>query len=461
VFIAALKTASLGQARSFLFLQGLATPFFVRLGNELRRAGHKTSRINLCGGDLLFWPRGAINYRRTYAEWPSFLASQIAKLGITDIIMFSDHRDYHLQAVEIAKAHGVQCHIFDEGYLRPNWITLEHQGTLGKSCLPRSAEELRAVAQSIPTVPVEVRLSGSFYKRVIWELAYQFGNLIFHPVFRRHQFHRPPHPPRGWLRRLFRKLFLQSRYRSIFRHAVEEPNPFFLYALQLDKDFNFQLYSPYRSNHEAMQTVIASFARNAACNERLIVKLHPLDDGLADHEGKVAEIAAAHNVSDRVRFIDGGHLPTLLSKAKGVVVVNSTVGTSSLFHGCPTYALGTAGYNMAGLTHQGALDSFWTGPSPPDSALLKDFFKVTASLTQVNGSFFHEPGIVAAVTAAADRIDQALSGTPRSHVQSEAELPARGPWLRSPVDRSTALSPELAMRGLLSEVGSTMGRAGG
>jgi capsular polysaccharide export protein len=400
------------QSRSFLFLQGLATPYFARLAKELRNAGHKTFRINFCGGDLIFGPRGSINYRGTYKDWPTFFKSQIAELGITDVILFSDHRPYHQRAMRIAEAIGIQCHIFDEGYLRPNWITLEHGGTLGRSCLPRSADELRARAASIATLPNEMNLSGSFCRRVLGELVYQFGNFALWPAFRRYQFHRPPHPAGGWLRRLHRKFILRKRYQTTFRRATEDATPFFLYALQLDKDYNFKLYAPFKSNLEAMQTVIASFANNAAPNERLIVKIHPFDDGVADHEGQAAKIAASHGVADRVWFLDGGHLPTLLSRAKGVVVVNSSVGALSLFQGCPTYAVGTAVYNMAGLTHQGMLDTFWANPTPPDRQLFQDFFKVTATLTQVNGSFFHEPGIVAAATAAASRILETNIGRP-------------------------------------------------
>jgi len=43
--------------RSFLFLQGLATHFFVRLGDALEARGHRVHRINLSPGDRLFWRR--------------------------------------------------------------------------------------------------------------------------------------------------------------------------------------------------------------------------------------------------------------------------------------------------------------------------------------------------------------------------------------------------------------------
>jgi capsular polysaccharide export protein len=41
--------------RSFLFLQGLASWFFDRLGRALIERGHAVHRVNFNGGDRLFW----------------------------------------------------------------------------------------------------------------------------------------------------------------------------------------------------------------------------------------------------------------------------------------------------------------------------------------------------------------------------------------------------------------------
>ncbi|MDR5641744.1 capsular biosynthesis protein, partial [Burkholderia cenocepacia] len=50
--------------RSFLALQGTASPFFCRLAAALRQHGHDVVRINFCGGDLAYGGTGqAWNYR--------------------------------------------------------------------------------------------------------------------------------------------------------------------------------------------------------------------------------------------------------------------------------------------------------------------------------------------------------------------------------------------------------------
>ena len=51
------------RAATFLFLQGIASPFFSVLGSALRERGHGVRRINFSAGDWLFWPHAADHYR--------------------------------------------------------------------------------------------------------------------------------------------------------------------------------------------------------------------------------------------------------------------------------------------------------------------------------------------------------------------------------------------------------------
>ena len=59
--------------RAFLFLQGMATRFFERLGHALAARGHAVHRVNFNGGDQAFWRlRGAVDFRGREHEWPEF-----------------------------------------------------------------------------------------------------------------------------------------------------------------------------------------------------------------------------------------------------------------------------------------------------------------------------------------------------------------------------------------------------
>ncbi|MGN9493279.1 capsular polysaccharide export protein, LipB/KpsS family, partial [Escherichia coli] len=110
-------------------------------------------------------------------------------------------------------------------------------------------------------------------------------------------------------------------------------------------------------------------------------------------------------IDDRLRFIDAGHLPTLLDNSRGVIVVNSTVGLSALHHKRPLIALGTAIYSMPGLTWQGSLDDFWTQAEPPDMHLYQAFLDYVMHHTQINGDFYTRTGIEMAVAGTVARLE--------------------------------------------------------
>ena len=118
------------SARRFLFLQGPHGPFFHRLSRMLRAAGAQTWRVGFNAGDRAFWftPSTYIPYRGTAEDWPDTFKALIADKQITDIVLYGDTRPIHAEAVEAAKAAGLTVHVFEEGYMRPYWVTYERGG---------------------------------------------------------------------------------------------------------------------------------------------------------------------------------------------------------------------------------------------------------------------------------------------------------------------------------------------
>src|SRR6266568_8374875 len=115
--------------RSYLFLQGICSPFFSRLADRLLADGHSVSKINFNGGDAAYWGRRpAWSFRWNEAHLAAFMAEKCRISGITDIVLFGDRRPVHRPAIELAKKIGIQTHVFEEGYFRPYWVTLERGG---------------------------------------------------------------------------------------------------------------------------------------------------------------------------------------------------------------------------------------------------------------------------------------------------------------------------------------------
>jgi capsular polysaccharide export protein len=180
--------------------------------------------------------------------------------------------------------------------------------------------------------------------------------------------------------------------------------PFFLFPLQLSNDFQIREHSPFQDMKEAVQYVMASFARRAPRDVMLLVKQHPLDASLTNWRRHVETLAARLGISDRVAHIRGGNLTELAADARGLVTVNSTSSTLSLAAGVPTIALGKAIYNMPGITHQGRLDEFWLRPQVPEAAVFDAFRRVLYDRCLIYGGLASESATNTLVESALERL---------------------------------------------------------
>ena len=331
--------------RTFLFLQGLASPFFYRLARCLRAAGHDVVRVNLSGADVVFWPERAINFHGSAQDWPDFVAQVMRDRHVTDLVLFGDCRPYHRVALQIARRGDATTHIFEEGYIRPNWITLEHGGTNGYSAIPRDPHAVRALAKQLPEPRPPVELHASFFTRSVWDITANVIGALLWPLFPHYRWHGTEHPfveYFGWILRFARGPVSSRRARKTIAHVVDGGLPYFLVPLQLHSDYQIRVHSHYSDPVEAIEEIVASFVGHAAPGAHLLFKLHPLDNSLFDYPGKIAQVARRFGATDRVHVIDDSDLPKLLAHCSGVVLVNSSMGTLALEHGYPVKALGTA-----------------------------------------------------------------------------------------------------------------------
>ncbi len=184
--------------RCFLFLQGNASSYMRRLGSALRQRGHRVCRVNFNGGDVLFWSLpGAISFRGSLEEWPAFLEDLIDRLQVTDILLFGDCRPVHREAIRVAKGRPVSLHICEEGYLRPNWITLEQSGVNGYSTLPRNPAAILRTAALLPEAENGPAFTDSFARRALLDVVYNVARVALAWRFPEVQASRPARPVRS------------------------------------------------------------------------------------------------------------------------------------------------------------------------------------------------------------------------------------------------------------------------
>lgn len=386
--------------RVFLFLQGPATPFFVRLADRLRAEGHGVHRIHFCAGDVAYWAgRPAWWYRSRPEELRGFLDEKYRRYGITDQILFGDRRPVHRPAVEHGEACGVRTHVFEEGYFRPYWITLEREGVNSHSLLPRDPDWFWKVGAKLSEPEGVVPFASPFWKRAAHDVAYHLSNALNPVLFPRYQTHAiyAPLEYAGYVKRFAWLRLNGRREEERMRSFIASGQPYFVLPLQLNSDAQIRDHSRFSHMGEVIEYVAESFARHAPPDCHLAIKNHPLDMGLMPYRRIVSEVAQRFALSGRLHFFETGDLVALLKHARGVVTVNSTAGIVALEQGVPTLTLSDPIYNLPGLTSQLPLDDFWQTPEPPDVEKFRRFRRVMLHATQINGGFYYDQGIALAV----------------------------------------------------------------
>ena len=390
-------SVSTSRPRVVLLLQGLMGPLFRRLGQELIRSGHTVYKVNFNGGDRLFWRLpGGIDYRDSLDAWPDALRAIIRDKGITDVMLFGDCREHHAKATAVCRELDIAVHVFEEGYIRPDWVTLELDGVNGHSRLPRDAEWYRQTAAKLPPVPEHKQVPSSFRRRAVEGLLYNTADVLTRWRYPHWSNHRPWHPlveGVGWARKLMRGKERRAESERLVKRLLESDQPFYLFPLQLASDAQIRLHSPFASMIDALSLVLESFAENAPSGTRLVVKEHPLDNGVCDWQEETHSLANLFGVADRVDYMGWGDIVPVARSAKGMVTINSTSGTLALDMGVPVVALGQAVFDIPDVTYQHGIDRFWREATPPDRETFNAFRRVLIERCLIPGGFFSKEAL--------------------------------------------------------------------
>jgi len=392
-------TAKDAQTRTFLFLQGPHGPFFNSLGKMLRRAGAVVWRVGFNAGDRTFWfhPASYIPYRGTVADWPATFTAVLTEKKITDIVLYGDTRPIHAEAVAEAKRRGITVHVFEEGYMRPYWVTYERGGSNGNSRLMEMTipQMQAALARSDMEAPLPPGHWGDMRHHIFYGALYHWFVMFRNGDYRNFTPHRSI-PVTKEFRLYLKRLLLMpvlalDRLRATLRIRLGG-FPYHLALLQLEHDSAFQSHSPFDTMADFLELVIEGFAEGAPQHHHLVIKAHPLEDGRVPVRRDVRRLAREHGVSDRVHFVRGGKLAQLLNDTRSAVTVNSTAGQQVLWRGIPLKVFGRAVYSQPEFVSEQPLPEFFAAASRPDNRAYKDYRRYLLETSQVPGGFYAARG---------------------------------------------------------------------
>ena len=356
------------QGRRVLLLQGPNGPFFQRLADELESVGAQVYKINFNAADAHYFPGSrASNYRGNFQDWPQFAQHFCQKEDIEIVFLFGDCRKYHRSVIQKFEEAGLAVYVFEEGYLRPHYLTIERGGVNHHSELRKGWNSEQDLSDAPDDEALDLRHTYWFnsYYAIIYALRMYLGRKDF-PHYEHHRDLSLLKQARLWWLSLGRKFYYQMKERSLQKRlSVELSAKYFLAPLQVYNDFQIRM-SRFADVREFIEEVMRTFAVSASADDYLVFKHHPLDRAYRDYTKFLKKLSRELGVESRVLYVHDLDLPSLLKNAKGTIVVNSTVGLSSLYHGTPTLALDEAIYSYMRLSASCSLAEFFTAPPAVD-----------------------------------------------------------------------------------------------
>ncbi|WP_085826713.1 capsule biosynthesis protein [Roseovarius gaetbuli] len=392
-------TGLTGQNRAFLFLQGPHGPFFQKLGQMLRRANAEVWRVGFNAGDQAFWRdrKAYIPFTGCAADWPATFRQILSDKNITDIVLYGDTRPIHAQAVEIAREAGLTVHVYEEGYMRPYWVTYERDGTNGNSRLMEmSVPQMRtALENSDMDTALPPASWGDMRQHIFYGALYHGFVLLANRRYRDFRPHRALSVREEF--HLYIKRLLLMPFQAIERRLAtwrirHGGFPYHLALLQLEHDSSFQAHSPFSSMTEFLETVIEGFALGAPPHHHLVIKAHPLEDGRAPIRAELRRLVRGHGVKGRVHYVRGGKLAQLLDESRSAVTVNSTAAQQVLWRGIPLRTFGQAVYAKPEFVSTKPLRDFFAGAERPDRRAYTDYRRYLLETSQIAGGFYSAQG---------------------------------------------------------------------
>ena len=386
-------------ARVFLFLQGPHGPFFHRLGAMLRRAGAEVWRVGFNAGDRAFWfhPQSYLPFDGSPEDWPARLEALLDEKRVTDLVLYGDTRRIHAEAIAHARARGLTVHVFEEGYMRPYWVSYERGGSNGHSRLmDMGIEEMRtALAQSDMEAPLPPGHWGDMRQHIFYGALYHWFVMFRNRDYRNFRPHRDLNVSQEF-RLYLKRLLLMPLHRA--ERLLETLRirrggfPYHLVLMQLEHDASFRQHSPFTSMTEFLELVLEGFAEGAPGHHHLVFKAHPLEDGRAPVRRTIRAAATRLGIADRVHFVRGGKLAQLLNDARTAVTVNSTAGQQVLWRGIPLKVFGQAVYAKPAFVSDQPLAEFFAQPARPDNRAYRDYRRYLLETSQVPGGFYSARG---------------------------------------------------------------------
>ena len=375
-----------------LLLQGPVGPFFAKLRDFLVKKGSRVFKIHFNYGDVVFYQNQyhAYFYQGINEEWEDYIFKFYKQKNIQAVFLIGDKRNFHHTAIQVAKRLGIKVYVFEEGYIRPNYFTLEENGVNIDSPLAQ-IDPLNIKPVNLDFVEKEYR---SFVTMCWYGIKYWFFSYIFNYKFKNYKHHKNLNLLKVfcWIRGFFRFLLYELSEFHLRRKLYKDNRKYFLCILQVHDDFQITHNSTFANIEEFIEKVIYkfnNFIKEEFSQDILIIKHHPMDIGEKNYANLIKQIAKKLKMNEnQIIYIHNFKIENIFHKTKGAIMINSTLGLKMLKNNISVINLSKSFYHKHGLTFQGDLNEFFKNPIQPDKQIVNNYISHLIVKSQVNGTLY-------------------------------------------------------------------------
>ena len=292
---------------------------------------------------------------KTVRDWPDDVCAGSCAKNLSPTSFCMGTQDpVHALAIQGARQFNLRVHVFEEGYLRPYWVTYERDGCNGHSKLMAMrlsdmSEALQTGSLDEPAAPAHW---GEMRHHMFYGALYHFFVLFLNQAYPKFQHHRP-HRVRDEFRQHLRKLFWMPL--SFVRRGLATLHgykPLAFPTIWFCCNYNMTA----RCKRIPPSPTMPSFS--IKCSAALpkgrpgitnwwSKRIHVGTEWCKALSATLKNLAEKHQIIDRLRYIEGGKLAKILRQARSAVTVNSTAGQQALWRGIPLKLFGNAVYAKA------------------------------------------------------------------------------------------------------------------
>lgn len=381
------------NSKSIGFLQGPLGEFFKNISNKFEKEENSTCyHFIFNGGDEYYSnAKMRIYCKESTVDNNKLIISKIQSLKITTIFLLGDERNIHKDIIKWCNIHNIKVFVFEEGYFRPNYITLEEIGVNANSILFNNIDFNNIdLVEEKKVYLTPKKISNRYNTMAKYAITYFVLLNIGKFKFKKYKHHRSTsliYETISGIRNFYRKhtkSITEQKFLQIITNDIS--GNFIFFPLQVKDDFQIKTHSPFNNTYESIEHVLKLY-KEFKCEEYLVIKHHLMDRGKMDYSLFIKDKILELNInSSKVIYFFDVHLPTCLEHCKKCITVNSTVGLMSLNLNKPTLTLGQCNYDIINITEN--KKDFFNNDFKLDLKKFKKFKLYLINHTQINGSFY-------------------------------------------------------------------------